>query len=116
MIAAFQRSYELAPMGGAQLSEGLLLFVVSRSTLAFSIALQISAPVMAVSFLVTLVFALLSRAVPQMNVFAESFPVRSIMGLITFGVTFGFVGQHLANYLRRLPEDMLVITRLVSGS
>lgn len=115
MIAAFQKSYALIPAGGGVLSEGLLITVIKKSGFAFQIALQIAAPVMAVSFVVTLVFALLSRAVPQMNVFAESFPVRTLVGLLTFGLTFTFVGHYLANYLRRIPEDMLTVARLVGG-
>jgi flagellar biosynthetic protein FliR len=116
MIVGFQKSYALVPFGGAHLSEALLVDVVSRSGKVFVIALQIAAPVMAVSFLVTLVFAVLGRAVPQMNVFSESFPVRTLLGLISFGLTCTFMGQHIANYLRRLPEDMLNVARLAGGA
>jgi flagellar biosynthesis protein FliR len=115
LIAGFQKSYVLVPLGGAHLSEGLLLDVVARSSKVFVIALQIAAPVMAVSFLITLIFAVLGRAVPQMNVFAESFPVRTLLGLITFGMTCTFMAQHIANYLRRLPEDMLTVAKLAAG-
>ena len=44
-------------------------------------ALQIAAPVLAVSVVVTIVFAILSRAVPQMDVFVLSFSFRIIGGL-----------------------------------
>ncbi len=115
MIAGFQKSYALLPFGGAQLSEALLVDVVARSGKVFLLALQIAAPVMAVSFLVTLVFAVLGRAVPQMNVFSESFPVRTLVGLVTFGLTCSFMAQHIANYLRRLPEDMLNVAKLAAG-
>jgi flagellar biosynthetic protein FliR len=115
MIAGFQKSYALLPFGGAHLSEALLVDVVSRSGKVFLLALQIAAPVMAVSFLVTLVFAVLGRAVPQMNVFSESFPVRTLVGLVTFGLTCSFMAQHIANYLRRLPEDMLNVAKLAGG-
>ena len=115
MIAGFQKSYALLPFGGAHLSEALLVDVVSRSGKVFLLALQIAAPVMAVSFLVTLVFAVLGRAVPQMNVFSESFPVRTLVGLVTFGLTCSFMAQHIANYLRRLPEDMLNVAKLAAG-
>ena len=114
MIAGFERSYQLVPMGGAHLSEALFVEVVARSSKVFVIALQIAAPLMAVSFLITLVFSVLSRAVPQMNVFAESFPVRTLLGLVTFGITGTFMAEHIANYLRRLPEDMLSVARLAS--
>lgn len=115
IIAGFQKSYAIVPFGGAQLSEGLLLEVVARSGKVFVIALQLAAPVMAVSFLITLIFAVLGRAVPQMNVFSESFPVRTLLGLITFGMTCTFMAQHIANYLRRLPEDMLNVAKLAAG-
>lgn len=115
MIAGFQKSYALVPFGGAHLKEALLVDVVARSGKVFLLALQIAAPVMAVSFLVTIVFAVLGRAVPQMNVFSESFPVRTLLGLITFGLTCTFMAQHIANYLRRLPEDMLNVARLAGS-
>jgi flagellar biosynthetic protein FliR len=115
MIAGFQKSYALVPIGGAHLKEALLVDVVARSGKVFMLALQIAAPVMAVSFLVTLVFAVLGRAVPQMNVFSESFPVRTFVGLVTFGMSCTFMAQHIANYLRRLPEDMLNVARLAAG-
>ncbi|MCI0535287.1 MAG: flagellar biosynthetic protein FliR [Verrucomicrobiales bacterium] len=115
IIVGFQRSYGLVPIGGAHLREALALDVLARTRQVFTIALQISAPLMAVSFVVTLVFSVLSRAVPQMNVFQESIPVRTLLGLIAFGLTCTFMAQHIANYLRRLPEDMLSIARLVGG-
>jgi flagellar biosynthesis protein FliR len=115
MIAGFQHSYAVVPMGGAHLSEALLVNVISRSGKIFVIALQIAAPVMAVSFLITLVFSVLSRAVPQMNVFAESFSVRTLAGLLTFGLTCTFMAQHIANYLHRLPDDMMNVARLMAG-
>lgn len=115
ILAGFQKSYAIVPFGGAHLSEGLLLDVVARSGKVFIIALQLAAPVMAVSFLITLIFAVLGRAVPQMNVFSESFPVRTLLGLITFGMTCTFMAQHIANYLRRLPEDMLNVAKLAAG-
>jgi len=115
MIVGFQKSYVLLPFGGAHLKEALLVDVVARSGKVFVLALQIAAPVMAVSFLVTLVFAVLGRAVPQMNVFSESFPFRTFVGLVSFGMTCSFMAQHIANYLRRLPEDMLNVARLAGG-
>jgi flagellar biosynthetic protein FliR len=115
IIVGFQRSYELVPMGGAHLREALVADVLSRSRQIFVVALQISAPLMAVSFVVTLIFSVLSRAVPQMNVFNESAPVRTLLGLTVFGLTCTFMGQHIANYLRRLPDDMLSVARLAGG-
>jgi flagellar biosynthesis protein FliR len=46
-----------------------------------------------------------------MNVFAESFAVRPLVGLSVFGLTLDLMAQHIMNYLRRLPEDMLRVAQ-----
>lgn len=115
MLAGFQKSYFYLPIGGSHLSESLLTDVVARTSQTFEIALLLAAPVMAVSFIISLVFSVLGRAVPQMNVFAESFSVRILVGLTVFGLTMQLMAQHIANYLTRLPEDMLRVAQLMGA-
>lgn len=114
ILIGLQKSYEIVPAGGAHFSEALLSEVLFRSGSIFVVALQMTAPIMACSFIVTIVFALLGRAVPQMNVFNESFPVRSIAGLAVFGLTLNIMAQHIANQLNRIPDDFIRITRLMA--
>jgi flagellar biosynthesis protein FliR len=113
LIIGLQRSYEIIPAGGAHLSDALLADVLSRASEMFVIALQMTAPILATSFLVTLIFTLLSRAVPQMNVFSESFPVRSIAGLAVFGLTCNLLAQHIVNHLHRIPEDFIRVAQML---
>jgi flagellar biosynthetic protein FliR len=115
LLLAFQRSYHFLPVGGGHLKESLLLDVLGRTGHLFWFALQMSAPVLAISFIITLVFAVLSRAVPQMNVFVESFTVRILVGLTVFALTCQIMGQHIANYLGRLPEDVLRVAQLLGA-
>jgi len=113
LLLAFRRSYQFLPVGGGHLRESLLLDVAGRTGHLFWFALQMSAPVMAISFIITLVFAVLSRAVPQMNVFVENISVRVLVGMIVFALTCQLMGQHIANYLGRLPEDILRVAQLL---
>jgi flagellar biosynthetic protein FliR len=113
LIIGLQRSYEIIPAGGAHISELLLSEIVSRAAGMFVIALQMTAPILASSFLVTLVFSLLGRSVPQMNVFSESFPVRSIAGLAVFGLTMNLLAQHIVNQLNRIPEDFIRVAEML---
>ncbi len=113
VIAAFQQSYALVPIGAAHVSQALTLDVLRRTGEIFRIALQMTAPVMAVSFVITVIFSVLSRAVPQMNVFAESFSVRSLAGMAVFGLTCHLMAQYIELYLHRLPDDMLRVARLL---
>lgn len=115
MLAAFLKTYTWLPIGGAHLSAICLTKLVDGTTQMFVIALQLAAPVMAVSFIISLVFSVLGRAVPQMNVFSESFAIRILGGMAVFGLTLQLTAEHIANYLHRLPEDMLGVARMLGA-
>ena len=115
LIIGLQRSYEIIPAGGARLTEVLLADILGRAGGMFVIALQMTAPVLATSFLVTIIFSLLGRAVPQMNVFSESFPVRTIAGLAVFGLTCNLLAQHIVNHLNRIPQDFLRVAEVLAA-
>jgi flagellar biosynthetic protein FliR len=113
LLIAFQRSYHFLPVGGGRMNEAVVLDMLARTSHLFWFALQMSAPILAVSFIVTLIFAVLSRAVPQMNVFLENFTVRLLAGLTVFGLTCQLMGEHIANYIGRLPEDVVRVAQLM---
>ncbi len=115
LLLGFARTFDVLPIGGGHLSPALFELVIGRSAQIFSVALQIAAPVMAVSFVITTFFAIMSRAVPQMNVFAESFGIRIAGGLIVFGFTLHIAAQYVSNYLHRLPEDLLSFGKIMNG-
>ncbi len=115
MLLGFARTFEVLPIGGGHLSPSLFEFVISRTAGIFKIALQMAAPVMAVSFAITVFFAVMGRAVPQMNVFAESFGIKIAAGLVVFGFTLQIASQYVANQLHRLPDDLLFIGQLLNG-
>jgi flagellar biosynthetic protein FliR len=113
LLAGFQRSFEAVPIGAAGFSKALYSEVIARGGQTFFVAVQMVAPVLACSFLVTLIFSLLGRVVPQMNVFAESFPVKSLAGLFVFGMTCTLMATHITNYLKRLPGDFMRVAQLL---
>jgi flagellar biosynthesis protein FliR len=114
LLVAFQRTYQFLPIGHAGLREALLEDILRRSSGIFLLAIQLAAPIIAVSFLMSLIFSVLGRAVPQMNVFVESFSFRLLIGLGVFGLTLNLMAQHLLNYLRRLPDDLLRVAQLLN--
>ena len=114
-MIAFQRTFQFLPIGGAHLREALLQDFVQRTGQIFVTGLLMAAPMIAVSFLINLVFSVMGRAVPQMNVFAESFAIRILAGLLVMGMTLNLMAQHIVNYARRLPEDLVRIAQLLGA-
>jgi len=116
LLVALHRIYQWVPIGGVRLQEPLLTELVERVGQVFLVGLLMAAPVLAVVFLINLLFAVLGRAVPQMNVFAESLSFRIVGGMAVFGLSLHLVAQHVLNYLRRLPEDLMRVAQLLGGS
>lgn len=116
LLLGFAKSFDVLPLGGGHLSTPLFEVLVGRTGQIFVIALQIAAPVMAVTFCITVFFSVMGRAVPQMNVFAESFGIRIVVGLIVFGFTLQITAQYIANYLLRLPDDLFGLGQLLGGA
>jgi flagellar biosynthesis protein FliR len=115
LLIAFHRCYQVLPINGAHPTPALFNDFVQRTGQLFSAGLLMAAPVVAVSFLINLVFSVIGRAVPQMNVFSESFSFRALAGLVVFGLTLNLIAQHAVNYLRRLPEDFVRVAALLAG-
>jgi flagellar biosynthetic protein FliR len=115
LLLGFMKTYLWLPIGGAHLTGLCLTDVVRRTSDTFVIALQLAAPIMAVSFIVSLVFSVLGRAVPRMNVFQESFTIRTLAGMSVFGLTLQLMAQHIINYLQRLPEDVLGLAQILGA-
>jgi len=115
ILVGFERTYLFLPIGGAHLNPEMFRILLSQISNIFVVALEIAAPVLAVSFVVTVVFGVMSRAVPQMNVFILSFSFRIVGGLIVFGFTLQLTAQHVINYLNRLPDDLLKLAQLLGA-
>jgi flagellar biosynthetic protein FliR len=115
LLAGFQRSFAILPVGVARFGEAALIRMTGGVGDLFVIAMQLAAPILAVSFIISLVFALLGRAVPQMPVFSESFAVRLMAGLGVFGVSMQLFATQISQHLRQLPEDMLQLVQLLQG-
>ncbi len=75
------RSFSLIPLGGFKLGLEAPTSFVGLVGEVMVIALQLGAPVIATLFLSNLTLAIISRAVPQMNVFIVGLPLNIGLGL-----------------------------------
>lgn len=78
----------------------------------FVVALQLAAPVSVALFLVDICFAALAKVAPQMNVYVESQPVKSMVGLAVLLLVTGLIASRLGNVLNDFLWD---VYRLVAG-
>jgi len=86
--------------------------IIRLSANVFVIAIQLSAPVLLVLFLVDVAFGVLNKIAPQVNVHYESQTVKSLVGLVIVILTIGFVMARLDREFARMIQDLYNVTRL----
>lgn len=116
VLAGFFYSYNVLPVGGFEINDDLAQAVIYRSVKMFWVALEMAAPIICVSFTVTLMFAVFGRAVPQMNVFILSFPIRVMAGMVVFGLSATLFFGYIQGYISTLPSDITNLVHLMSGN
>ncbi len=82
LIESIFASVKAVPLTTFVLTEASVEGLVRLVTMAFIIGVKIAAPVLISLFIANLSLALLARAAPQINVFALSFQVKIIVGLL----------------------------------
>jgi flagellar biosynthetic protein FliR len=107
VVFAFARSFQLVPPGLQAPDASFVPLVVSHTARIFQLGVLMSAPVLAVNFLVNLTFSILGRVVPRMNVFVVSFSVRIGAGLAMLALSTGLIAHYIMQQFGEAPEAML---------
>ena len=72
------------------LDEGTTVeFIMKLFAAVFAIAFQMSAPIVATLFLVTLALGITGKTVPQLNIFVVGFPIKIAVGFLVLIITMG---------------------------
>ncbi|QQE80819.1 flagellar biosynthetic protein FliR [Alicyclobacillus sp. SO9] len=86
LMLAVMSSYKFIPVGSLHFPSDTWQFLSHTIALVMTFALEFSAPLLIAMLLSDITFALLSRAVPQMNVFVVGLPAKLFVGLTMFVV------------------------------
>jgi flagellar biosynthetic protein FliR len=87
LLRALALSYRLAPAGAFHLAGHGVERLVAASGGLFVLALQIAAPVIILLLLTDAALSLLSRLVPQMNIFVVGAPAKIAAGLVMLALS-----------------------------
>jgi len=101
VIQGVAETYETVPMDAYPKLAALVGGADAAFVNIFSAAIQVAGPVVLALILADAAFGVVSRVVPQLNVFAVGFPAKVFVGLVLIGVTLPFVGGWFAEELQR---------------
>ncbi len=105
-------SFYTMPIGFDGWTQKELGLVVTWSGWMFAAALVISLPAMTALLIVNLAFGVMTRAAPQLNIFALGFPVTMIVGLFILWLSMGDMAQSFQGYMDTLFEFIKKLTEM----
>ncbi|MFZ5898502.1 MAG: flagellar biosynthetic protein FliR [Bacillota bacterium] len=115
LIEGLVKSIGIIPLGHGVLTGELTLFVIHKFAEMFVIALKIVGPLIAILFTADAVMGLMSRLVPQMNVFMLGFPIKIFAGFMIIMLTAPLINWLLQKTFSRLSADYLTVIRYLGG-
>lgn len=92
-------TFQLVPLTSAPHLSSLVGGAAHVFSTVFGSALEIVAPVLLAMLITDVAFGVVSRVVPQMNVFAVGFPTKVVVSLLLVGATLPFVAGWLSGQL-----------------
>lgn len=111
LIASLTRSFDLAPLSPDAFSPTLVQSVIGDLLVVTQLGVQIAMPVAATLFATDLILGVVSRALPQLNVFVLSLPLNIVLGLMALIASLAgtiLIVSHLTN---QVPNVMLDLVR-----
>lgn len=82
LIAAVVKSYELVPIGDIGIPQISFFRIVELGSLVFKWGILMALPVLTALLFINISLGVVTRAAPQLNIFAVGFPVTIISGLL----------------------------------
>ena len=112
VISALIDTFQTMPVGYAWVSSGAIEFLSDLVHQSLVLAVQISAPMMGMMAVIGLAMGFLGHTIPQLNVLAVGFPVRTLIGLLLVGLALPAITAALA---RIVPGAILQLRQILMG-
>lgn len=113
IVRGLSDSYKQLPLGTPVVSKGLIDYIITSTGSIFSLGLKIGAPVIVALLLVELSLGLLSRMMPQMNIFVEGLPVKIFVGLSILSFSLSFIVPTLVGLFSGIQTEFVRILRFM---
>jgi flagellar biosynthetic protein FliR len=99
VLRGLTRTFALVPLTSAPQISSLVSGAEQVFTTIFASALEIAAPVLIALLITDVAFGVVSRVVPQLNVFAIGFPAKVAVAMALVGASLPFVAGWISNQM-----------------
>ena len=106
-LRGLARTFQLVPLTSAPRLTSLLGGAEQVFGTVFTAALEVAAPVLVALLITDVAFGIVSRVVPQLNIFAVGFPTKVAVALLVVGASLPFTANWISNQLSVSVGDAL---------
>jgi flagellar biosynthesis protein FliR len=108
-LQGLDRTFTLVPLTSAPRLTSLVGGVEQAFSTIFTGALEVAAPVLIALLITDVAFGVVSRVVPQLNVFAVGFPTKVAVALLVVSASLPFTANWVAGQLSVSVGDALTV-------
>jgi flagellar biosynthetic protein FliR len=111
VILTICRSYEIIPLGNLNMDGDLIRAIIRLFADIFSIGFRIAAPIIFTIFLADVALGIISKAMPQINVFMVGMPLKILVGIFVMIVTVPAMLMLLGELYKNIGAETVNIMR-----
>ncbi len=100
-IRAMADSFRLIPVGGFVAGKSLFNAFNHLVVMMFGIAFKVLSPAIIALLITNVVFGIIARVMPQINVMIVAFPLSIGIGLFVLGITFAYSAGVISSYYQQ---------------
>ena len=101
MVDLVVRSFDWLPITTTPLAAGGWAFIARYASLIFALGLLLALPLITALLITNIALGVLTRAAPQLNLFAIGFPVTLTLGFFLLALSMGHFGPVVASFFER---------------
>jgi flagellar biosynthetic protein FliR len=108
-VTALVRSFQTLPLGTFAVDAARAGTLIRMSTGIFAYGLALAAPVIAITLFITVALGILSRSMPQIDVFFMSFAINISVGMFVFILSIPFFLAGIQKLIGILDRELLFV-------
>ncbi len=111
LLKGILSSFKDLPVGTLVLNKALFSQVIELTGKIFSVGFKIGAPVIVTLFIIEIALGLLSRLIPQINVFIEGMPIKILVTMMVLGFSLGAIVPSVATIFKGMDREIFKIMK-----
>jgi flagellar biosynthetic protein FliR len=113
-LKAVYESFQFMPVGGIQLQESMVEYLVHLSSQIFVVGLRLAGPIVAVTIIIDIVIGIIGRAAPQIHILIVGLPLKLLVGFSCLSISLYFIPRYLESVFSSLYKTLFSLVHTMS--